>query len=105
MENEIKLLKQYLGTHPNTELKDVLEARIQELENKEFRNSAVYQKEITVKDPDSRHGVEMSVFKHENSGAMFAIDSSYLEQCFDDDTDPCIPDPFNEGQNVVLLNL
>ena len=102
---EIKLIKNYLGQHPESELKTVLEARIQELEAKSVNNSAVFTKEIEVRDPDSRHNVQMSVFKHEDSGAMFAIDSSYLEQCFDDDTDPVIPDPFNPEQNVMLLNL
>jgi len=47
----------------------------------------------------------MSVFRHNESGAMFAIDSSYLEQCFDDDTDPQIPDPFNEGMSITLYGL
>jgi len=105
MENEIKLLKQYLGVHPDTEIKAVLEARIQELEAKLVSNAAEFVKEIEVKDPDSKAQVAMSVFKHNESGAMFAIDSSYLDQCFDDDTDPCIPDPFNDGQTVTLYNL
>jgi hypothetical protein len=54
---------------------------------------AKYTTSITVTDPDSKAPVELSVFKHENGG-MFAIDSSYLDQSFDDDIDPEIPDPF-----------
>jgi hypothetical protein len=104
MENEIKLIKNYLGQHPETELKAVLEARITELEAKSLSNSAEYVKEVTVKDPDSKAPVEMTVFKHEGGG-MFAIDSSYLDQCFDDDQDPRIPDPFNPEQYVTLYNL
>jgi len=57
-------------------------------------NTAKFVNEITVIDPDSKLPVEMSVFKHENGG-MFAMDSSYLEQNFDDDGDPVIADPFN----------
>ena len=105
MNEEIKLLKQYLGVHPDTELKEVLENRIAELEAKELSNSAEYVKEISVIDPDSKGEVAMCVFKHNESGGMFAVDSSYLEQCFDDDTDPVIPDPFNDGLNVTLYGL
>jgi len=105
MENEIKLLREYLGVHPDSELREVLEARIQELEAKLVSNSAEFVKEVSVKDPDSGGWVEMAVFKHNDSGGMFAVDSSYLDQCFDDDTDPVIQDPFNDGQTVTLYNL
>ena len=66
---------------------------------------AKFVKEVVVIDPDTKGEVEMSVFKHNESGAMFAIDSSYLDQCFDDDIDPAIPDPFNEGQEITLFGL
>ena len=107
---EIRLLREYLDVHPDTELRKSLEARIADLEAKLGNNEAKYVKTITAKDPDSEEYVEMEVFKHE-CGGMFAIDSSYLEQVFDDDTDPVIPDPFSlnlEGAtsyNVTLLNL
>lgn len=61
--------------------------------------------EITQEDPDSKAQVAMSVFKHTESGAMFAIDTSYLDQCFDDNQYPVIPDPFNEGMSVMLYGL
>lgn len=70
-------------------------------------NQATFVKEVTVVDPDSKGDVQLSVFKHENGG-MFAVDSSFLDQCFDDDCDPLIPDPFftkEDGQDndVVVL--
>ena len=77
----------------------------------EITNSAEFVKEVTVIDPESKAPVEMSVFKHNETGGMFAVDSSYLDQCFDDDTDPVIPDPFSlnlEGAttyNVTLYGL
>ena len=68
-------------------------------------NTAKFVKEVVVIDPDSKGEVGMSVFKHNEGGGMFAIDSSYLDQCFDDDIDPVIPDPFNEGQEITLFGL
>lgn len=65
-------------------------------------NKAKFVKEITVIDPDTKGEVELSVFKHENGG-MFAMDSSYLDQCFDDEVDPLIPDPFSTTDNVVVV--
>jgi len=102
-QDEIKRLKLYLGVHPESELKDTLEARIGFLES--HPNSAEFVREIDQKDPESGLPVAMSVFRHNESGAMFAVDSSYLEQCFDDDTDPVIPDPFNEGMSITLYGL
>ena len=64
---------------------------------------AQYSEEITVIDPDTKGEVGLTVFKHQNGG-MFAIDSSYLEQEFEDDVDPLIPDPLEkEGNPVVAL--
>jgi hypothetical protein len=56
-------------------------------------NNAKLVGQITMTDPDSKGDVDMSIYKHENGG-MFAIDSSYLEQCTDSDSYPIIPDPF-----------
>jgi len=66
-------------------------------------NTAKYTEEITVIDPDSKAPVEMSVFKHNESGAMLAVDSSYLDQSFNDNIDPVIPDPINAGFTLKLL--
>lgn len=59
-------------------------------------------KEITVVDPDTKGEVQLTVYKHENGG-LFAIDSSYLDQNFDDDKYPVIPDPFDAGNKKVML--
>jgi hypothetical protein len=50
-------------------------------------------KEITVIDPDTKNEVQLTVYKHENGG-LFAMDSSFLDQCCDDDSYPVIYDPF-----------
>lgn len=68
-------------------------------------NRAKFVTEITVEDPDIKAPVELIVFKHVQSGGMFAVDSSYLEQCFDDDNDVVIPDPLNKGMEVHLAGL
>ena len=70
-----------------------------------MKTTARYIQEITVIDPDSKGEVEMSVFKHDQSSGMFAIDSSYLDQCFEDDEDPIIADPFNEEKEIILHGL
>jgi hypothetical protein len=56
---------------------------------------------ITVTDPDTGNEVNLSVYKHQGGG-MLAMDSSYLDQCVDED-DPIIPDPF--AQKFVKLML
>jgi len=77
--------------------------------------TAKFIKEITITDPNTKGDVQISVYKHENNG-FFAIDSSYLDQCTDEDSYPVIPDPFAydevydgnpdepiETRNVVML--
>jgi hypothetical protein len=64
-------------------------------------NKAKLVKEITVIDPDSKGDVQLSVYKHENGG-MFAMDSSYLDQCFNGD-DLVIQDPFCDSPNELML--
>lgn len=68
-------------------------------------NTAKFITEVTVIDPDSMGEVEVSMFKHNESGGIFGVDSSYLEDCFEDDIDPTIPDPLNEGHKIILLGL
>lgn len=60
-----------------------------------MKTKAKYVEEITVTDPDTGGLVELDVFKHENGG-MFAIDASFLDQCYEDDENPVIHDPFTE---------
>ena len=65
-------------------------------------NTAKFVKEIMVTDPDTKGDVSLSLFKHQNNG-MFAIDSSYLDQCTDDGNFTIIPDPFGEGRNDEVI--
>ena len=60
---------------------------------------------VTVVDPDSMNEVEVIMFKHNESGSIFGVDSSYLDQCFEDEVEPTIQDPFNEGEIVILFGL
>ena len=69
------------------------------------QKTAIMIGEVTVTDPDSKQPVEVCMFKHEQSGAIFGIDASYLVECFNDDEDPIIPDPFNEEREVILKEL
>lgn len=64
-------------------------------------NTSRFIKEINVIDPDSNAEVTIAIYKHNESGGMFAIDSSYIDQVIDDEY-PTIPDPFNEGKVVEL---
>ena len=70
-----------------------------------MRTTATYSEEVTVIDPNSKGEVSMSVFVHDQSGGMFAVDSSFLDQEFDDDVDPVIADPFNEDKEIILHGL
>lgn len=65
---------------------------------------AKFVKQVTVIDPDSKGEVELSVYKHENGG-MFAIDSSFIEQTFDDDEEVKILDPFYTGVRSFGLSV
>ena len=65
-------------------------------------NKAKYVQEITVTDPDSGEEVSVSIYKDESSGAMLGVDSSYIEQCFDDDEDVVIDSPFDDGTRLEL---
>lgn len=70
-----------------------------------MKSTARYVQEVMVIDPDSKGEVDMCVFKHNQSGGMFAIDSSFLDQCFEDDEDPVIDDPLNKDQEIILQGL
>lgn len=68
---------------------------------------AKFVKEIEVPDPDTGAWIQMAVYKHQ-SGGMFAIDSSYLEQVAEENDDiDCyvIPDPFARLDEPEDLNL
>ena len=57
---------------------------------------AKYVKFIEVTDPDTGAEVELEVYKDPESGAMFAIDSTFLEQ-----VRQVIPSPFNPGNDQL----
>jgi hypothetical protein len=59
-------------------------------------------KEITVIDPDTKGKVKLTVYKSENGG-MFAMDSSFLDQCYQDEIYPIIRDPFESEGNLMLV--
>lgn len=76
-------------------------------------HTAIFVKEITVIDPDTKGEVEIAIYKHEGGG-MFGVDSSFLDQVVNtDDFDrPIIPDLFSyngveEGtiSHVVLMDV
>lgn len=67
--------------------------------------TAIFVQEITVIDPDTKLPVEVAIYKHEQSGGMFGVDSSFIEQNFDEDENPTIADPFNNEAIVELVEL
>jgi len=65
---------------------------------------------VTIKDPDTKGQVELSIYKHENGG-MFAMDSSYIGQLDgvgEDEITCAIPDPFYDlnttDNNLIELH-
>lgn len=71
-------------------------------------NKAKFVREITVKDPDTKGEVSLSVYKHPNGG-IFAIDSSFVDQMFDEDEKVIILDPLAQTEfthkKKVLIEL
>jgi len=65
---------------------------------------AFYIETIKVIDPDTHAQVELEVYKDEESGGLFAIDASYLEQVLLKMSDG-IPSPFNKSQMLQLIDL
>lgn len=54
---------------------------------------AVFVTEVEVTDPESQAPVMVSIYKDEVSGAMFGVDSSFVERMSDEDK---VIEPFNE---------
>jgi len=52
-------------------------------------------KEITITDPDTGGDVQVSIFKDVSTGGMFGVDSSFIEQSFDDDDDVIVKNPLS----------
>ena len=66
--------------------------------------TAKFIKDICITDPDTKGKVWLSVYKHENGG-IFGVDSTFLDQCFDDDEEPVVPDMFekcDEDKGVIF---
>lgn len=61
---------------------------------------AKYVGQVNVTDPDTMGNVALEIYKHPNGG-MFAVDASFLEQGFDDDVQPSIPDPFSSNDKDI----
>lgn len=57
--------------------------------------------EVKIIDPETGGVVEVSIYKHP-CGGVFGVDSSYLEQVFEDDEDISIPDIFRAGSKINL---
>lgn len=64
-------------------------------------NTAKFVDEVVVKDPDFFGDVTIEIYKHENGG-MFGIECSYLDA--QNEKYPVIPDPYNDGDYVELLD-
>ena len=62
-------------------------------------NKAIFVKEITVIDPDTKGEVQIAIYKHQ-AGGMFGIDASFLLEFEDKIT---IPDVFSNPTRKVLL--
>lgn len=63
---------------------------------------ATFINEIEVNDPSDSALQTLTIFKHPN-GAMFAIDSSFIDQCFDEDEKIVIPDPYSDNNGSIEL--
>lgn len=68
-------------------------------------NKAHFIEEITTKDPDTGGEVQVSLFKDEASGGIFGIDSSFIEQNFEEDEDVVINYPFQKSKVVLLTGV
>ena len=85
-----------------SELNDVLKYCFKLTDLKELR-IAKFIGEVDVQDNSFTY-TTMSVFKQDDGG-LFGIDSSYLEQVFDDDEDIIVPDVFNPGLDLKLKGI
>jgi hypothetical protein len=70
-----------------------------DIPNERFKMKTKYITEVEVLDPDSQHIIQVAIYKDLASGAMFGLDSSFVEQV-DPDT---IPSPFNKDGTLTLL--
>ena len=64
-------------------------------------SKAIHITEVTVTDPSSGGEVQVSIFKDPTSGGMFGIDSSFIEQNFDEDEEVYVKTPFITHQTSL----
>lgn len=67
--------------------------------------TAKYVKDIVIQDPDTGGDVDITIFKHE-SGGIFGVDFSYLDQVAEEDENgnEIINDPLGEHyKDLVVL--
>jgi len=65
-------------------------------------NRAILIGEVTVNDiTENKEEVQILIFKDIQSGGMFGIDSSFIEQTFDEDEPFIVTEPIN-GEKVLL---
>jgi hypothetical protein len=62
--------------------------------------STIFIKEIIVQDPDTGMDIEVEIHKDPISGAIFGVDSSYLDQIT-----TTVPSPFSKPDNILWLNM
>ena len=65
-------------------------------------NKAILVSEVTVTDPDTGGEVSVSIFKDSSSGGMFGVDSSFIEQLFEDDEDLVVENPLSFMRNSKI---
>jgi len=58
---------------------------------------SIYIEEYIVIDPDTGSDVHIEIYKDVESGGLFAIDSSFIEQISHE-----IPSPFNSNTALIL---
>lgn len=63
--------------------------------------TAKFIKEISVTDPDTGNEINVAIYKELESGGMFGVDSSYVEDVLDEDK-PEVPSVFNNGICLLL---
>lgn len=65
--------------------------------------TATFIQEVTITDPETNAPVTVSMYKHDITGGIFGIDSSFIEQNFEDDETPTVADPFINNGIVELI--
>lgn len=62
---------------------------------------AMFVQEVTVTDPDTQMLVQVSIYKDPTSGALFGIDSSFVEQVMECE-ESTVTEPFNNSRVMLV---